>query len=314
MRRVVRCDTAGMKRFGTVAVAGRPNVGKSTLVNRLVGQKLAITAHRPQTTRHSLMGIRTSGDVQSAFVDTPGIHVEARKRLNQVLNRTAAAALQGVDLALLVVQGGVWNDDDRRAWDTVVAAEVDFALVVNKADLIKRKAEMLPWLQGLPSDERLVEVVIVSARSGNGIDRLEALIESRMPEARWGFGADELTDRSSRFLASEAVREQLTRLLDAELPYALSVEIESFEESPTLLRIGAVIWVERPSQKGIVIGRRGERLKEIGRRARESMESLFGTKVFLETHVRVKAGWADDERALRSLGYEMPDGPSGGER
>ena len=301
-----------MKRFGTVAVAGRPNVGKSTLVNRLVGQKLAITAHRPQTTRHSLMGIRTAGDVQCAFVDTPGIHVEARKRLNQVLNRTAAAALQGVDLALLVVQAGVWTEDDRRAWDTVVGAEAAFALVVNKADLVKRKAQMLPWLAGLPTHERLVEVVIVSARSGNGIERLEALIESRMPPGDWRFEADELTDRSGRFLAAEAVREQLTRRLDAELPYALTVEIESFEEGAELHRIGAVIWVERPSQKGIVIGRGGERLKEIGRRARESMEALFGTKVFLETHVRVKEGWADDERALASLGYEMPTRRAGG--
>ena len=295
-----------MKRYGTVAVAGRPNVGKSTLVNRLVGQKLAITAHRPQTTRHSLLGIRTEGEVQVAFVDTPGIHVDGKKRLNQVLNRTAATALQDVDLALLLVQSGVWNDDDRRAWELVTGAGVPFALVVNKADLVKRKADMLPFLASLPGHERLVEVVILSARSGNGVDRLVRLIESRMPEGDWAHAADELTDRSSRFLASEAVREQLTRQLDAELPYALTVEIETFEESPDLVRVGAVVWVEKPSQKGIVIGKGGERLKEIGRRARESMEALFGTKVFLETHVRVKAGWADDERALASLGYEMP--------
>ena len=295
-----------MKRSGTVAVAGRPNVGKSTLVNRLVGQKLAITAHRPQTTRHSLLGIRTVGDVQTVFVDTPGIHVDGRKRLNQVLNRTASTALQDVELALLLVQSGVWNDDDRRAWEVVTDADVPFALVVNKADLVRRKAQMLPYLATLPSHPNLVEVVICSARSGNGVDRLEALIESRMPEGQWRWEADELTDRSSRFLAAEAVREQLTRLLDAELPYAITVEIETFEESAALFRVGAVVWVEKNSQKGIVIGKGGERLKEIGRRARESMETLFGTKVFLETHVRVKEGWADDERALASLGYEMP--------
>ena len=297
-----------MKRFGTVAVAGRPNVGKSTLVNRLVGQKLAITAHRPQTTRHRLLGVRTAGDVQVAFVDTPGIHVDARKRLNRVLNRTAAAALEGVDLALLVVQAGVWNEDDRRAREVVRHAAVPFAIVVNKADLVKRKDRMLPFLAALPTDERLLEVVICSARTGDGVDRLERLIESRVPVGPWRFEADELTDRSSRFLAAEAVREQLTRQLDAELPYALTVEIETFEASDALCRVGAVVWVEKPSQKGIVIGRGGERLKEIGRRARESMEALFGTKVFLETHVRVKAGWADDERALASLGYEAPSG------
>ena len=295
-----------MKRSGTVAVAGRPNVGKSTLVNRLVGQKLAITAHRPQTTRHSLLGIRTEGDVQTVFVDTPGIHVDGRKRLNQVLNRTASTALQDVDLALLLVQSGVWNDDDRRAWEVVTDADVPFALVVNKVDLVRRRADMLPYLGTLPAHPNLLEVVICSARSGNGVDRLERLIETRMPEGEWRWAADELTDRSSRFLASEAVREQLTRLLDAELPYALTVEIETFEESAPLFRIGAVIWVEKNSQKGIVIGKGGERLKEIGRRARETMETLFGTKVFLETHVRVKEGWADDERALASLGYEMP--------
>ena len=295
-----------MKRSGTVAVAGRPNVGKSTLMNRLVGQKLAITAHRPQTTRHSLLGIRTVGDVQIRFVDTPGIHVDGRKRLNQVLNRTASTALHDVDLALLLVQAGTWNADDARAFEVVAGAGVPFLIVVNKADLVRRKADMLPFLGELPAHERLVDVVIVSARSGNGVERLEALVEAAMPEAEHRHGADELTDRSSRFLAAEAVREQLTRQLDAELPYALTVEVETFEEGPTLLRVGAVVWVDKESQKGIVIGRGGERLKEIGRRARESMEALFGTKVFLETHVRVKTGWADDERALASLGYEMP--------
>lgn len=295
-----------MQRSGTVALAGRPNVGKSTLVNRLVGQKLAITAHRPQTTRHSLLGIRTVGEVQTAFIDTPGIHVDGKKRLNQVLNRTASTALQDVDLVLLLVQSGVWNDDDRRAFDVVVSAEVPFAFVVNKSDLVRRKADMLPWLGKLPAHERLLDVAIVSARNGKGVDRLEKLIDSRMPEGEWRYGEDELTDRSSRFLAAEAVREQLTRMLDAELPYALTVEIETFEESAPLYRVGALVWVDKDSQKGIVIGKGGERLKEIGRRARETMETLFGTKVFLEIRVNVKAGWADDERALRSLGYESP--------
>ena len=300
-----------MTRSGVVSIAGRPNVGKSTLLNRLVGQKLSITAHKPQTTRHSLLGIRTEGDVQIAFVDTPGIHVGARQRLNQVLNRTASNAVHGVDLALLLVQAPVFNDDDQRAWDVVVGAEVPFLLVVNKVDTLKRKTELLPYLESLPTHERLLDTHLISALKGEGVDALLGAVNGHIPEGEWRYDADELTDRSSRFLASEAVREQLTRLLSAELPYALSVEIESYEDteargSVPLTRIGAVVWVDKASQKGIVIGKGGERLKEVGRRSRESLESLLGRRVFIEIWVRVKEGWADDERALHSLGYDMP--------
>ena len=293
-----------MTRCGIVSIAGRPNVGKSTLLNRLVGQKLSITAHKPQTTRHSILGIHTEGDRQVVYVDTPGIHVDGRRKLNQVLNRTASAALHDVDLVLLLVQAMVWNEDDRRAFELVAGSGVPFLVVVNKVDTVHRREALLPFLASLPAHERLLEVLILSARSGNGVDALERAIDARVPEGEWRYGEDELTDRSSRFLASEAVREQLTRLLSAELPYALSVEIETFEESPKLLRIGAVIWVEKTSQKGIVIGKGGERLKEVGQRARGSMENLFERQVFLELWVRVKEGWADDDRALRSLGYE----------
>jgi len=299
-----------MTRSGVVSIAGRPNVGKSTLLNRLIGQKLSITAHKPQTTRHTLIGVHTVGQVQVAFVDTPGIHVGARQKLNQVLNRTASSALHGVDLVLLMVHAPVWNDDDRRAWETVVAAEVPFVLVVNKIDTIAKKAELLPYLQSLPEHERCLEVRMISARKGEGVEELERSIMARMPERAWQYDADDLTDRSARFLASEAVREQLTRQLSAELPYALSVEIETFEDTrakdgAALYRIGAVIWVDKSSQKGIVIGKGGERLKEVGRRARESMQTLFERKIFLELWVRVKEGWADDERALASLGYDL---------
>ena len=295
-----------MTRSGIVSIAGRPNVGKSTLLNRLVGQKLSITAHKPQTTRHSILGIRTEGDRQVVFVDTPGIHVDGRRKLNQVLNRTASSALHDVDLVLLIVQAMVWNEDDRRAFELVAASGVPFLVVVNKVDTVKRRRDLLPFLAALPGHEKLLDVLIVSARGGSGIEALERAIDERIPEGEWRYGEDELTDRSSRFLAAEAVREQLTRLLAAELPYALSVEIETFEESPTLMRIGAVVWVEKTSQKGIVIGKGGDRLKDIGRRARLSMETLFERKVFLEVWVRVKEGWADDDRALRSLGYESP--------
>jgi len=293
-------------RSGIVSIAGRPNVGKSTLLNRLVGQKLSITAHKPQTTRHSILGIQTKGERQIVFVDTPGIHVDGRRKLNQVLNRTASSALHDVDVVLLLVQAMVWNDDDRRAHELVAASGVPFFIVVNKVDTVNRRRDLLPFLATLPADGRLLDVLIVSARSGNGVDALEQAIDDCIPVGEWRYGEDELTDRSSRFLAAEAVREQLTRMLSEELPYALSVEIETFEETPKLMRIGAVIWVEKTSQKGIVIGKGGERLKDMGKRARLSMETLFERKVFLELWVRVKEGWADDDRALRSLGYESP--------
>jgi len=291
---------------GVVSIAGRPNVGKSTLLNRLIGQKLSITAHKPQTTRHSILGIQTEGDRQVVYVDTPGIHVTGTHKLNQVLNRTASSALHDVDVVILVVQAMVWNDDDQRAYEVVSNTKVPFFIAVNKIDNVKYKKDLLPFLTKLPRDKQLQDVKLISARKGAGVDALVEGVGQLIPEAPWQFGADELTDRSSRFLAAEAVREQLTRLLSAELPYALSVDIELFEESTDLLRIGAVIWVDKPSQKGIVIGKGGAQLKEVGSRARTTLESLFDNKVFLQLWVRVKEGWADDERALRSLGYESP--------
>ena len=296
----------GKTHCGTVSIVGRPNVGKSTLLNRLVGQKLSITAHKPQTTRHSIIGIKTDDTLQVIYVDTPGIHVDAKRALNQVLNRTASSSLHDVDAVLMLVQAMVWNDDDKRTFELVCNALTPFYLVVNKVDTIKIKSDLLPFLTSLPTHESLQDVLLVSARSGDGLAQLESAMARHMPAAPFQFGEDDLTDRSSRFLASEAVREQLTRFLSAELPYALTVEIETFEESPALLRIGAVVWVEKNSQKGIIIGKGGERLKEVGTRARQSMEILFDTKVYLQLWVRVKEGWADDERALRSLGYEKP--------
>lgn len=291
---------------GTVSIVGRPNVGKSTLLNKLIGQKLSITAHKPQTTRHSIIGVKTEDKLQIIYVDTPGIHVDGKRALNQVLNRTASSALHDVDAVLMLVQAMVWNDDDKRSFELVCKSGTPFYLVVNKVDTVKKKSELLPYLTALPQHDALQDVLLISARSGDGVDQLESAVARHMPEAAFQFGEDDLTDRSSRFLASEAVREQLTRFLSAELPYALSVEIEQFEESPALLRIGAVIWVEKQSQKGIIIGKGGERLKEVGSRARKSMEVLFGCKVYLQMWVKVKEGWADDERALRSLGYEKP--------
>lgn len=289
---------------GVVSIAGRPNVGKSTLLNKLIGQKLSITAHKPQTTRHSILGIQTQDDRQVIYVDTPGIHVSGTQKLNQVLNRTASSSLHDVDVIILLVQAMVWNDDDRRAYELVSNSGVPFFIAVNKIDNIKHKQELLPFLAEFPQHERLQDVFLISARKGSGVDALTTAVHGLIPKAPWQFAEDELTDRSSRFLAAEAVREQLTRLLSKELPYALSVEVETFEESAKLLRIGAVIWVDKPSQKRIVIGKGGAQLKEVGSRARSTLEVLFHNKVYLQLWVRVKEGWADDERALRSLGYD----------
>jgi len=310
---------------GLVAIVGRPNVGKSTLLNRLLGQKLSITAHKPQTTRHAILGVHTVGDTQAIFTDTPGIHVKGKRMLNQVLNRTAANSMHGVDVVVFVVQAMAWNEHDERALTLVRQAagpDVSLFVFVNKVDLVDKKQQLLPFLSSLQlplaSDSKTkdsnadhggnevfatVEVMPGSARAGTAVDILESKVLAALPKGPFQFDADDLTDRSSRFLAAEHVREQLTRLLSDELPYSLTVEIEQFAEEPDLLRIGAVIWVEKDSQKGIVIGKGGERLKAVGSRSRQSMEKLFGSKVFLQLWVRVKTGWADDERALNSLGY-----------
>lgn len=293
-----------MTHCGFVSIAGRPNVGKSTLMNHLIGQKLSITAHKPQTTRHSILGIQTIDEYQVIYVDTPGIHVTGTQKLNKVLNRTASSSLHDVDVVILLIQAMVWNDDDQRAFDLVSRAGVPFFMAINKIDTIKHKKDLLPFLSDIPQHENMKEVFLISARKGAGVDALTKAVHGLIPEAPWRYDEDELTDRSSRFLAAEAVREQLTRLLSAELPYALTVEIETFETSADLMRIGAVIWVAKNSQKRIVIGKGGAQLKEVGTRARSSLETLFGSKVFLQLWVRVKEGWADDDRALRSLGYE----------
>ncbi|OED38271.1 GTPase Era [Chromatiales bacterium (ex Bugula neritina AB1)] len=291
-------------RCGYVAIAGRPNVGKSTLLNRLIGQKLSITAHKPQTTRHALLGIHTSADAQFVYIDTPGIHGGGKRTLNRVLNKTASSAATGADVMVLVVQALVWNDDDNLALETVRRQEQPWILAVNKVDQVQPKNRLLPWLQGLTGIESAVAVLPISATKGDNVETLEQEIGKLLPEAAFMFAEDTLTDRSSRFLASELVREQLTRFLAQELPYSVSVEIEKFEETATLSRVFAVIWVEKQSQKSIVIGKNGASLKEIGSRARVQMQNLFGTKVHLELWCKVKDGWADDAAMIRNLGYE----------
>ncbi|SFK75540.1 GTPase Era [Lysobacter sp. cf310] len=290
-------------RAGHVAVIGRPNVGKSTLVNALVGVKVSIVSPRPQTTRHQLLGIATFPEGQLLLVDTPGIHREQKRAMNRMMNRAARGAIEGVDVALLVVRAGQWDDEDALAYDALRKAGMPVVLVVNQIDRLKDKTALLPYLAKISDGREFAGVHPISALKRNGLEALVKTVLSHLPEQDALYGEDEITDKSQRFLAGEMVREQLMRQLGEELPYATTVEVEKFEVDGTMLRIGAVIWVERDGQKAIVIGKGGERLREIGSKSRIQMERLFGAKVFLETWVRVREGWSDDEAALRSLGY-----------
>ncbi|WP_337245426.1 GTPase Era [Luteimonas sp. gir] len=290
-------------RAGFVAVIGRPNVGKSTLVNALVGAKVSIVSNRPQTTRHRLLGIATLPEGQLLLVDTPGIHREQKRAMNRVMNRAARGALEGVDVALLVVVAGRWDEEDTLAFDALRNAGVPVVLVVNQIDRMKDKTALLPYLQQVVDGREFAGVVPLSALKRNGLQQLVSTVLPLLPEQPALYGEDEITDKSQRFLAGELVREQLMRQLGAELPYATTVEIESFTVDGAMLRIGAVIWVERDGQKAIVIGKGGTRLKDISTKARLQMERLFDAKVFLETWVRVRQGWSDDEAALKALGY-----------
>ncbi|GAB3103116.1 GTPase Era [Lysobacter terrae] len=294
-------------RAGHVAVIGRPNVGKSTLVNALVGAKVSIVSPRPQTTRHRLLGIATFPEGQLLLVDTPGIHREQKRAMNRLMNRAARGALEGVDAALLVVRAGQWDDEDTLAYDALKDAGLPVILVVNQVDRVTDKTKLLPYLGKVSEGRDFAGVHPISALKRSGLDALLKTVLAQLPEQPPLYGEDEITDKSQRFLAGELVREQLMRQLGEELPYATTVEIERFVEEPSpkgvLLRIGAVIWVERDGQKKIVIGKGGERLREIGAKSRLQMERLFGAKVFLETWVRVREGWSDDEAALRAFGY-----------
>jgi GTP-binding protein Era len=294
-------------RAGSVAVIGRPNVGKSTLVNALVGAKVSITSKRPQTTRHRLLGIATFPHGQIALVDTPGLHREQGKStasaMHRWMNRAARGALEGVDAAMLVVEAGRWDDEDSLAYDALKEAGVPVVLAVNQVDKLGDKSALLPYLAKVSAGREFASVHPISALKRSGLEALVGTLLGLLPEAPPAYREDEITDKSERFLAGEMVREQLMRQLGAELPYAATVEIERFVEDGDLLRIGAVIWVEREGQKAIVIGKGGARLREVGSQARSQMERLFGRKVFLETWVRVREGWSNDEAALRTLGY-----------
>lgn len=290
-------------RSGHVALVGRPNVGKSSLLNALVGQRLCIVSPKPQTTRHRILGVVTREAGQIGYLDTPGLHGGGGSALNRQLNRTAQATLAGADVCVHVVEAGRWTAEDQAVARSLAGAGVPCLLAVNKIDRIKDKSTLLPWLAEVGTGEHLSGVFLVSARRSDGLERLEAAIIQALPEQEALYDDDTLTDRSERFLAAELVREQLMRQLGQELPYATTVEIEQFALEGNLRRIHASIWVERDGQKAIVIGDKGSRLKDIGTRARLAMAALFDGKVHLELWVKVRRGWSDDERALRDLGY-----------
>jgi len=289
---------------GYVAIVGRPNVGKSTLLNRILGQKISITADRPQTTRHRILGVKTTGDNQVVYVDTPGMHLGSRRAINRYMNRAASGSIVDVDIIVFVVDAMRWTDEDDFVLDKLKSVKVPVFLAVNKIDSVQDKQDLLPYLKLLAEKRNFHQIIPISAQSGEGVERLESEIELLLPLSQPFFPEDQITDRSERFLAAELIREKLVRSLTQELPYSTTVEIEKFSMENNIRHIHAVIWVEREGQKGIIIGKKGQQLKRIGELARKDMERAFEGKVFLQLWVKVRSGWSDDERALRSLGYQ----------
>jgi GTP-binding protein Era len=288
-----------------VALVGRPNVGKSNLMNRILGQKISIVTAKPQTTRQRIMGIKTTAAGQVVYLDTPGIHRSAGRALNRYMNRVARATFRDVDLVLFLIEAGRWTQQDQAILAGLRSAEVPMVLVINKIDTLPDRASLLSFVAEHIVPEELEEVLMISAKRGEGVADLEALVLDKLPFSRPFYDEDQITDRSERFLAAELVREALTERLHRELPYAAAVEIEQFRREGGLLRVAAVIWVERDSQKRIVIGKGGEALKQIGARARRSMEELFDEKVFLQTWVKVSRDWTRKEAQLQRFGYRQ---------
>jgi len=290
-------------RCGYVAIVGRPNVGKSTLLNRILGQKISITSKKPQTTRHQILGIKTQDDAQVVYVDTPGLHLKEHKAINRYMNKAASDSLKHVDVIVFIVDRTRWTDEDQFVLEKVKSAKAPVLLVVNKVDQSQSKNDLLPHIQLLSEKHTFNEIIPVSATKGHNVPELEELIDKLLPKNIHYFPEDQITDRSQRFLASELVREKIMRQLGEELPYSVTVEIEEFKQVKHVLHISALILVERNGQKKIVIGEKGEQIKIIGRDARKDMEKLFDSKIMLNLWVKVKRGWSDDERALKSLGY-----------
>lgn len=290
-------------KMGYVALVGRPNAGKSTLLNHLAGQKISIVSRRPQTTRHRIHGIKTTAEGQAVYVDTPGLHEESKRAMNRYLNKTAVGALAGVDVAVWVVDDWRWAPENETVLEQLRKVSCPVILAVNKIDRCEDKAVLLPFLEDAAKRFEFADIVPISALKNINLDRLEASVMDKLPEGEPAYPEDQITDRPERFFAAEIIREKLIRALGQEVPHALTVQIERFNQEKGLVRIHAVIWVEREGQKVIVIGKQGQVLKKVGQRAREDLEKMLDRKVYLNLWVKIKKGWSDNERALQSLGF-----------
>ena len=289
---------------GFIAIVGRPNVGKSTLLNKILGQKISITSRKAQTTRHRIVGIHTEGAYQAIYVDTPGLHIEEKRAINRLMNRAASSAIGDVDLIIFVVEGTKWTEDDEMVLNKLRAAKAPVVLAINKIDNVKEKDELLPHITELSQKFDFVEILPISAQRGKNVHILQKIVRDSLREGVHHFPEEYVTDRSQRFMASEIIREKLMRFTGEELPYSVTVEIEQFKVNERgVYEINGLILVEREGQKKMVIGAKGQKIKTIGIEARADMERLFDAQVHLELWVKVKSGWADDDRALRSLGY-----------
>lgn len=295
--------TEQTNRCGYIAIVGRPNVGKSTLLNYILGMKLSITSRKPQTTRHQILGMKTDDNVQAIYVDTPGIHQRRGTAINKYMNRAATSVLNDVDVIIFVVQAKKWTDEDQAVIEKLESVKCPVVLVVNKMDMLEDKKQLLPLIQELSSHYDFTEIIPVSALNGDNIEMLEQKIAPLLPENEHIYPDDQVTDRSSRFLAAEIIREKLIRELGQELPYTSTVDIDKYVEDKDIVHIHATIYVESAGQKAIIIGKKGARLKSIGTKAREDISKMIDNKVYLNLWVKVREGWSNDERALRGLGY-----------
>ncbi len=291
-------------RCGYVAIIGRPNVGKSTLLNHLLGQKLSITSRKPQTTRHRLLGIKTQDDNQIIYVDTPGLHQERHTAMNRYLNRTASASIEDVDIVVWLIEALHWTEQEQQILKLLENMHKPIILAVNKIDKLIDKSKLLPFLQEISTYYEFSDIFPISALKNDNLQQFEKKIIQLLPINQHVFAADDITDKSERFLVAEIVREKLIRSLSAELPYRLTVQTEYFKQETGLIHISVVIWVEKPSQKGIIIGKQGKKLKSIGEAAREDINELLGCKTYLRLWVKVKENWSNSEQALQQLGYK----------
>lgn len=289
---------------GYIALVGRPNVGKSTLLNQILEQKISITSRKPQTTRHSILGIRTDGDYQSVYVDTPGIHQGSKKTMNRLMNKTAINVLRDVDAVAFVVDGTHWDDEDEYVLHLIKQTHVPCFLLVNKVDLISDKTKLLPFIETISQRHAFAAIIPLSAKTGDQVDALQQQLRAVLPEGPHLFDEDQFTDRSTKFMCAELLREKIFRGCGQELPYSTTVDIESFKDEGQLIRIHALILVEKESHKRMIIGDKGSKLKDMATSARLDMQNLLGKKVFLQCWCKVKSGWSDDERVLKQLGYD----------